>query len=185
MWHLGGGLFFPLLAFFISRETLILSVGVVTAAFLGCELVRLTLPPINRWMVTHLSPVLKEQKGFRLTGSTYFLIASLLVFLLFEKPVAVAALLFVAVGDPLAATVGERFGRKRLFGKSLEGSMSYLLSSLAVGMMLVKIDLGLSPWLVLVGAASAALIELMPIPIDDNLVVPLFCAATMTLVGLG
>ena len=58
-------------------------------------------------------------------GSTYMMASSLIVFLFFEKEVAILALLYIAVGDPLAGTLGKRFGRIKIGSKSLEGTLAF------------------------------------------------------------
>ena len=70
LWHLLGGSFFSILALFISRETLLITLGAMTAIFLTWEIVRFTSTSVNRWMVSHLRVMLKREEGFRLTGTT-------------------------------------------------------------------------------------------------------------------
>ncbi|MDA8189313.1 MAG: hypothetical protein M0T85_14335 [Dehalococcoidales bacterium] len=116
-------------------------------------------------------------------GTTYFLVASFFTFLFFPRDVAVAALFFSAVGDAMAATVGERFGRRKLGKKSLEGTAAFFVSALVVGCILILAGLRLSWAAVAAGALVAAIVELLPIPIDDNLTVPVIGAVVMTAVS--
>lgn len=183
LWHLGGGSVFPILALYLSKGTLLVALSTVTAVALIAEGMRILLPEVNSWLLRQLAGVFKEQEWTRPTSSTYLLLASVAVFLFFDKEVAIVSLLFLAVGDPVAATVGERFATRKIFGKSLEGSFACLLSCAALGMLLVEIGVSISAPVVLVGAASAAAIELLPLPINDNLTIPLFSASMMTLAG--
>jgi len=183
LWHLAGGLFFPIMAFFIPREALLITVGVITGIFVAWEVARFVSSRINRWSVSHLGMVLKREEQFQPTGTTLLLLASFLVFLLFDKYIAITALLFVAVGDPVAAIVGSRFGKHRLSEKTVEGSMACLASCLIVGMLMTKASATLTLPTVTCGAICATVTELLPIPADDNFTMPLSSAVVMALIA--
>ena len=59
----------------------------------------------------------------QLNASTYFLLSSFISILIFKREVAALALLFMSLGDPAAALLGNRFGKTKLFGKTLVGSL--------------------------------------------------------------
>jgi len=182
LWHLLGGSFFPVLAFFIPVETLLIAIGAVLAGFVLAEAIRFAFPTVNHRVVLHLSGALKDEERYRPTSSIYMLIATLLVFLLFDQYIAIAALLFLAVGDPVASVVGERVGRTKVLGKTLEGSLACLISCLAIGILLAELSIISLP-VVIVGATVATVIELLSFHIDDNLTMPLGSAGAMALVA--
>lgn len=184
LYHLLAGCIPPLLGLALPRESTLAFFGAVAIIFVAAEMLRLTIAPLNRRLISlfsSLSAGFKPKEATRPIGTTYYLVASFLAFLLFARDVAAAALFFTAVGDALAAAVGERYGRVKVGTKSLEGSIAFLASALLVGYILILVGLHLSPLAVMVGATAAALVELLPIPIDDNLTVPILSAATMTL----
>lgn len=84
----------------------------------------------------------------------------------------------------MAATIGERWGTRRVFGKSLEGGLACLLACLVVGILLVNLAFDMSLPLILVGSVVTTVIELLPVPIDDNLTIPLFSGGAMTLIAM-
>ena len=184
LWHLVGGSFFPILALFIPKGILLITLGAMTGIFVAWEIVRFASPSVNRWMVSHLGVILKKEEGFRLTGTTCLLLASLAVFLLFDKYVAITSLLFLSIGDLMATVIGEKYGRRMAFNKSFEGSLACLASCLLIGMLMTRIGPTMVLPVAIVGAVSATIVELLPIPIDDNLTIPLFSAAIMTLAAL-
>lgn len=97
-------------------------------------------------------------------------IAYLLAYVLFPLPVAVTAMLYNGLGDAAAAVVGKRWGRHRTsWGKSWEGAGAGFAASLAAGTLVP----GIAAPAALVGAAGAALLEFLPIRINDNLSVTL------------
>ena len=184
LWHLVGGSFFPVLALFIPKGILLITLGAMTGIFVAWEIVRFASPSVNRWMVSHLGVMLKKEEGFRLTGTTYLLLSSLAVFLLFDKYVAITSLLFLSIGDLMATVIGEKYGRRIVFNKSLEGSLACLVTCLLIGVLMTRISSAMVLPVAIVGAVSATIVELLPIPVDDNLTIPLFSAGIMTLVAL-
>lgn len=145
------------------------------------EVARLRLPWLNQWAIRCLSPLLKTTERHAVTGATYMVLASLVAFLVFDKSVAIAALLFISLGDPVAALVGSRVAGPRLGGKSPLGSLAFVIVGLASASVLMAVDILEYHWAIAVGAAIAALAELVPLPIDDNLTVPLISGAAITL----
>jgi len=127
LWHLAGGSFFPILAFFVPIEIVRISLGIITAFFVIWEVVRLSSPRVNAWMVQHLRLMMKKEESYRPTGTTWLLVASMIVFCLFDKFVAITSLLFLSIGDLMARMIGQKFGRKIIFSKSLEGSGACLV----------------------------------------------------------
>ncbi len=145
---------------------------------LGVDLVRLHDRRVGAIFRRYLGRMLREHERFDLLGSTYLLLASLLAVELFPLPVAVAALGFAVLGDGLAALVGKLVGRTRLFNKSLEGTAACLLACTTFALFLQgsgPLPLGVG----LIGALVATLIEVLPIPLDDNLGMTLLAGYTM------
>ena len=157
----------------------------LTAALSGLaiagEVARLRLPPVNRWVIRWLSPLLKTSERQAVTGATWMVVASLIAFLAFDKQVAITALLFISLGDPVAALVGGRVPGPRIAGKSPFGTLAFLIVGLSTASVLMAVDVLQHHWSIGIGAAVAALVELAPLPVDDNLTVPLLSGAGITL----
>ena len=126
---------------------------------------------------------------FRLNGATWMCLSAALCALFFPIPVAAAALVMLMVGDGAAAVVGRKLGRTKYPGspKSVEGSVAFFATALLASWPLAWWPApGLDPLVLVAGAAVAAVVEAIPIPINDNLRVPLVAGAAMALlVGLG
>jgi dolichol kinase len=71
----------------------------------------------------------------------------------------------------------------RLFGKSPVGTIAFLVVSLLIVAVLVGSGRFPHHWALLVGGAVAALVELAPVPPDDNLTIPLAAGGAMHLLG--
>ena len=163
----------------LEREVMIAITGTLTGITIVLELSRRRFPWLNEWFMSQTSVLLKESESSRVLGSTYMAAASLLVFLFFDKEVAILALMYIAVGDPLAGVVGKRYGRVRIGSKSVEGTVAFAVGAGAVGCVLVAVGLDVPYWVALGGAGVGALVELLPSPIDDNLTVPAVSGAVM------
>lgn len=176
-----GVLFSPLLAPFVSRGTVLVGLAAVGLAFGLMEALRFTCTSVSAGMSQHI-PILRAEEQHRPTGSTFFIAGALLAFLFFDSAIAANATLIQAVADPAAAIVGTRWGHHRWRGKSLEGSLAYLTTAIAAGCLLLPSHLGLGLPLLALGAVAATVLEFLPLPIDDNLRVPLLTSLVLAAV---
>ena len=120
-------------------------------------------------------------------GATMMCVAAALCTALFAPAVAAAAMGMQMIGDAAAALVGRRIGRTRWFGspKSVEGSAAFVATAVAAGLAFAQWPgAQLSLVQIGVGALVAAAAEAVPIPVNDNLRVPLVAGAAMWAVGL-
>ncbi len=125
-----------------------------------------------------LSPVIRQHEmAGDFTGATYILLSVCLTVALYEKPIAIAALAFIIVGDTLAALIGRRFGRHRFGHKSVEGSLACLAGTAVVAAVVP----GLPMEVRFFGAAVATIVEALPLGVDDNMTVPIASGLLMTL----
>jgi len=161
---------------YISKPVLLL----LTAGFILIEVLRLRFPSLKAIFMNIARSLIREHERATLTGSTYLLMASSLCVLLARKEIAIASMSYLVLGDSMAAIVGKRYGRTRIFGKSLEGFLACFITCFAIGLVIPRIDVSLA----ILGALTASLVELLPIPIDDNLRIPLMSAAVMRFLEL-
>jgi len=124
----------------------------------------------------------KHEEDGDFTGASYILLSTCFTVALYSKPVAIAALAFIIVGDAFAALIGRKFGRHKLgrrFGsKTWEGSLACLVGTVLVAL----VAPGLALEVALLGALVAAVVEAMPFGMDDNITVPIISGLFMTLV---
>lgn len=158
-----GILYVPLV---VSRRIL-MGVAIVLVV---TDLVRIHQPRIRTYFLTFVGHLIRRHEREGITGSTYMLVSALLCTYLFEQRTAAAAMVYLIVGDTLAAMVGKAWGKIPLFGKTLEGSLAGLVSSFAAAWLLVP---GIAPWHLAAAALAAAVVEVLPIPVDDNFRIPL------------
>ena len=179
LFHMAAASVFPVLALFVQEDLFLALLLLASFLLVGADMGRLLLPPLNRLFLRWVGPLLRQGEERRLTGASYVLLGTLAAFALFQREIAVVAVLFLALGDPVAAMVGVRFSRRRIFGKSPWGSMAMVVTALGVVAVLHSTGAITFQWVFVVGALVAAAIELLPFPLSDNLTVPLGAAAVM------
>ncbi len=119
----------------------------------------------------------KHEQDGDLTGASYILLTAAVTVAIFSKPVAIAAISFIIVGDAAAALIGRRFGRTKIGNKTLEGSLGCLAATILVAFFAPGISLQVA----LLGALVATLVEAWPLGVDDNVSVPLLSGLAMTM----
>jgi glycerol-3-phosphate acyltransferase PlsY len=88
---------------------------------------------------------------------------------------AIASILILILSDTAAALIGKWIGRVKIFGKTLEGSTAFLITSLLI----VWIYPNLNRFSGSLAALGATWIEVLPIKVNDNLSIPLVAGAIM------
>jgi dolichol kinase len=111
----------------------------------------------------------------KLTGATWVIIGAVITITLFSKPVAIIALIFMSLGDAAAGLIGQRFGKHKIGDKTWEGFFGGLIICIIIALNFPYLPLMVS----LIGAISAMILELIPIPLDDNFIIPLGSGAIM------
>jgi dolichol kinase len=136
------------------------------------EVVARRTPWVNRLLV-------RAEEQVRESAMIPYAIAVLLTIIAVPKPAALIAIYTLAVADPLAAVVGIRWGRRKIAEhRSLEGSLAFFGATLAITALVLRWTTPASGWSVTGAAVTvavcAAVCEVLPLRIDDNMTIPLF-----------
>lgn len=173
----------PVGYYLLPEETGRRALLVAAVVAIVVEALRLNEPHLRKMTFKLVGALLREHEKTGLFASTYLVLGSLLCAYSFSKPVVIAAILFLILGDAAAALVGGMFGRIQIFGKTLEGSLGCLVVCLAVGILLGFLEgMDLPLKAAIAGAVTATIFELLPIPLDDNFRIPLSAGFAMRLV---
>src|SRR5262245_60302808 len=152
------------------------------AGAIAIDLLRIHDHRARRWFREFFGQMIRPHERSQLLGSTYLLLAALLAIEIFRRDIAAAAIGFTVLGDAFAALAGRAYGRTRLFGKSVEGFATGLAACMCWAAYLAAF--AHLPWHVaLAGAVAASLVEILPIPLDDNLGMTLAAGYAMTLLA--
>jgi phytol kinase len=173
------GFFVPIVASLISKPIAALLICVVIALYLVSELARLdgkSLPVISA--ITRHAASQTEMFDFA-AAPLYFAVGILATLLLFPVPASSAAIAMFALGDSTASIFGGIIPKTPLplnKSKTLEGSLAGFFFAFLGGSFFI------SPALALIGAAVAMGIEFLPLPVNDNILIPLVTGLTMWLI---
>lgn len=146
---------------------------------------------LNNWLLLHRMVgrrVARHERGFD-AGIVLYPLAVLALILLFRERLVHAAIAWamMAFGDGLASPGGRAFPIARLpwnRDKSWGGMLAFLAGGFAGGWA-VSCWMGeCAPLLVGVTALAAAIVESLPLGLDDNLTVPCAAAAALTIAAI-
>jgi dolichol kinase len=181
LYHLLGGLGLLSLYYILGRERALLFYGILFCLVLVLDIARLKILPVNRFIYTHFSSFIRKNEENKLTGTAPYVLGIASSFYLFPTGIATAAVCFLACGDVAATSIGERYGRTMIGKKSLEGTMAFAAAATVAGLLLPLAGVPVVREIILAGALVAAGVELIPLPVNDNLVIPLVSGSAMTL----
>jgi len=164
----------------------------------GLEVVRRLNPRINRFLVDRVfGAIARPSEAWRINSATWYGL-SIVIMLALRVPRAacIAAVLTLGLGDPVAALIGKRWGRHKLFGrKSVEGTLAFFaVASMAVlAWFLAFLPAEIAPGqgragavpialtCALVAGAAGALVEALSDRLEDNLTISLAVAGAVAL----
>jgi len=184
LFHLLGGLGLLSLYYLLGRQNALIFYGLLIAVVLAVDITRLRVPVFNQFIQARFSSFIRKNEANKLTGTAPYVLGIGLSLLLYRTDIATAAICFLAFGDVAATAVGERYGRTKISGKkSLEGTLAFVAVAVTVGFLLPLSGIHLMYGIALAGAIAAAGVELVPLPVNDNLVIPLVSGGVMELIA--
>jgi phosphoserine phosphatase len=171
------GFFMPVIAGLIGIPVVATIIIFISLVYTVSELSRLEgreLPLVSA--ITRHAASQSELYGFA-AAPLYFAFGIVATLLLFPIHAGGAAIAMFCFGDSAASLFGGLISTSLPFnkGKTWEGSLAGFIFAFLAGLFFV------SPWLALAGAAIAMTIEVLPLPVNDNVLVPLITGAALTL----
>ena len=161
----------------LEVSTAILILGILLVLAVVLDGVRLFYPKLNVLFFKAFSSLASPREAKKIASSTWYALSALLVLWVFPEPYALAGILVLALADPAASVVGQRWGRIRFLAGSVRGTAAFAVVAFFALLLFVPW------WLALVVAMATAVVEAAPINLDDNLIVPLTVAGILALIG--
>jgi len=177
--HLSGFLVPLVCVYLLPRYVVSLLILLVTLLYIASELARMegiNIPILST--ITWRAATRLELHEFA-TAPVYFALGIMISLALFPVPINYASTMILTLGDGFATLFGKKLGRTVLpinKGKRVEGSIFGFLFAFMGALPFVN------PIQALVGAAAGMLVECLPLPISDNITVPIASGLAMMLV---
>lgn len=135
--------------------------------------------PIMSWVIRQAAT---EAELYEFASAPiFFALGILLTLILFPSPISHASIAAFTIGDSTATLVGSTLGRHNLpinRGKTLEGSLAAIIATFIAALAYTR------PETAAATAVIAVAIEASPLPLNDNLTVPILTAALLMAINV-
>jgi len=160
--------------YIVSLIILLTTALYITSEFLRIRGINLPVTSTITWK-TARKPELYEI----VTAPVLFALGIVLSLILFPTPVNYVPVTILTLGDGFATFFGKTLGRTVLplnKGKTVEGSAFGFICAFSGALLFIN------PTKALISSAIGTLVELLPLPINDNLTIPLTTGLALTLI---
>jgi dolichol kinase len=171
---------------FLNHQQAVYILGICLCLLYIAEQLRINYPEYSSTFLKISKYFLRAEEQLKESASIPFVMGILLTLLTFPKIIALVAIFTLALGDPLSAIIGIKFGKRKISGnKTIEGSIAFFLSTFLVIITVFFFLYEVTETNIIIMAFIVSLIttgfELIPIRLDDNLTIPLFTAITISI----
>jgi len=177
----------PIIYYFIPQSTAIIILSILTILALVLDVSRHFLPKVGKLFYMIFGFILrkheKDSRKKNLNGATYVFISALLGVIIFPKVLFLTAFPILIISDSTAALVGRKYGKHKLFAKSLEGTLAFFISASIVVLFTPKLNGSITEYFIgILAAAIGAIVENISFGLaDDNLTIPISVGLSMWL----
>ena len=171
------GFFMPVFASLIGVPIVGALIFLIALVYTVAELRRLEGRELSYISaITRHAASQSELNGFA-AAPLYFAFGILFTLLVFPHPASYAAIAMFCLGDSVASLFGGLISTSLPFnkGKTWEGSVAGFFFAFLAGTFFVH------PLFAFIGAAIAMTVEVLPLPVNDNVLVPVITGAALTL----
>ncbi len=185
LWHVIGVGAVTLLFYILPYNVSIGLVSGFSILFIGLDLLRFKVPVFKRFVTKIMFLFIRKEELQKPTGLSYMCLGFWLLMIFCDEDVALLTMLFVMLGDPIAAYVGINYGRDKIGDKTVQGFLACFAVCAIISLVFLTVnDFNMSR--VIYVSLLAALIgsgsELVQIKrIDDNLSMPVISGLLLTL----
>lgn len=178
--HIGSFLVLFVCQYFLNRLWVSLLILTVTLLYAVSELARLRGINVPIFSTITWKATVKPELYEFATAPIFFAIGIALSLIFFPAPISYASVAILTLGDGFATVLGKILGRNVLpfnKGKTVEGSIFGFLFAFLGAMFFVD------PIAALIGALIGMVIECLPLPISDNVTIPMVSGLVLVVVS--
>lgn len=173
----------PVIYFFIPKSTALQILIPLTVAMITLDLIRFYHQPtarlFNRFFGILLRSSERDGNNLRLNGATFVLISATICIIIFPKLLAVIGLVTLTFADSAAALFGKRYGKRKFFDKSLEGSIAFFIAACFVVLVTPKFNYEITEYLLGFIAAAFGTVAEAASGFLDNIAIPISVASVL------
>jgi dolichol kinase len=169
-------LLYPVFYNILPRTTTLIISGALIVLDILVESLRLMFPAVNGAILRKMNGYYRDGDRNGISALLWTFTGAFLTMYLFKDPkIVTTALLYMVFGDSVAGLIGVHHGKTKIGPKkSLEGSLACFVVCLVCGLFFV-------PWQIAVlGALTAAIVEFLPLPFEDNFWLPVISGFALT-----
>jgi dolichol kinase len=174
---------------FLTHSLAVHILGIFACILYIFEQIRINYPEYNKKLNKFYKYFLRAEEQLKESSMIPYVMGLLLTIISFPKMIAICSILTLALADPLSAIVGIKFGKKKIMkNKTFEGSMAFFVTCFFC--LLIPLSLYSSNpfykvfFVSILTSAMTSYVELLPLKIDDNLTIPIFCSFCLLVNGL-
>jgi dolichol kinase len=172
------GIFMPVIASLIGVPAVGTLIFLIALIYTISELWRLEGKEVT--IISAITRHAASQSELRAFAAAplYFAFGILFTLVIFPHPASYAAIAMFCLGDSAASLFGGLISTSLPFnkGKTWEGSLAGFFFAFLGGLFFIPSH----PFIALAGAAIAMTVEVLPLPINDNVLVPVITGAALT-----
>lgn len=185
IWHVSGVGIALWLFYILPYDVSLGLISALSIILVSLDMIRLKSPVFKKVVVKMMGLFMRQEELNKPTGLSFMCIGFWLLILLFDRQIAIMTLLFVMLGDPVAAYIGIKYGEDKIGDKSVQGFLACFVVCLVISLIYLYVNDFNSARLLyvsLLAALFASTSELIQIPkIDDNLSMPVICGFLLTI----
>ncbi len=181
LWHILGVGCIAFLIERLSKMDSLFYLSIAAILVIPFDILRLKRSDLNHRIVQFFRTIIRIEEVATLSGTSFLIVGTFVVVLLFPKNIAILSILLLAFGDPASSIFGVLYGRDKIWGrKSLQGTLACFVVCACVCAVYFLTHNVMVERIVLVsilGGVIGSLSELVQIKkFDDNMTFPIFAA---------
>jgi diacylglycerol kinase (CTP) len=185
IWHVTGVGIVTWLFYILPYNVALGLISGFSILFIGLDFLRFKAPAFKNLVTKIMGLFMRKEELDKPTGLSFMCVGFWLLILLFDRDVALLTMLFVMLGDPIAAYIGTKYGKDKIGDKSVQGFLACFAVCVVVALVYLRlIDFNSSRiiYVSLLAALVGSGAELVQInKIDDNLSMPVISGILLTI----
>ena len=168
----------PLSILYYGSNIILPYLIIIAFIFIVFDYSRLQFSIINKYYTKYFGIFTRPSEERRLSGASWLLFSACITVLIFEENIAIISLLVLSIADAFAAIIGIKYGKTKLFKKSLEGTISYFLAASCIIILFADDNFIVNLSASIISSAC----ELLSVSyLNDNLLIPLVTGFILSL----